>query len=75
MGVSYSSAAIIGICIPSEKLFKEVKIKAFDHSYPDDYNVDPVSGKQLWDTLELCIIEEFNGNEKYARIIIKNKRL
>jgi hypothetical protein len=48
MGLDVSAHAIIGVKVPVEQIFKKVKVKSFDHNMPEDWSVDPKTGKQLW---------------------------
>jgi hypothetical protein len=42
------ATSIIGIKISPSKFFVNKKIRAYNHSYPDEYEYDPKSGKRLW---------------------------
>lgn len=48
MGCDATATAIIGFRMKTNSLFTLEKVKAFEHNYPDNYKVDPVSGKELW---------------------------
>lgn len=39
---------IIGFELYPSKCFSLMKVKAFEHSFPEDWAVDPKSGKPLW---------------------------
>jgi hypothetical protein len=49
MGCSVYGYAIIGLKVPWIKVCSHKrKVKTFDHNYPEDWVVDPKTGKQLW---------------------------
>ena len=48
MSATACSYTGIGLLL-HERMVSEVrKVKTFDHDYPEDWNVDPKSGKKLW---------------------------
>jgi len=49
MGADYTAYAVIGceIDLSTIPVHKE-KVKAFNHSFPEDMNFDPKSGAKLW---------------------------
>lgn len=49
MGASCYAKAIIGVVIPDQPFIEE-RVKAFEHSYPATWSVDPESGRPLWRT-------------------------
>lgn len=48
MGVDYKAYAGIGLRVRPDKLCKPVRVKAFEHSFPENLNFDPKTGKKLW---------------------------
>lgn len=48
MGCSYYAHTVIGIKVDPEKLYTEQRVKAFEHDHPEDWEVDPKTGKKLW---------------------------
>ena len=72
MSYSYDSIVIYGVKICNKKTSKIVK--AFDHDYPPNFNVDPVSGKPLYKTeyinsINICEIYEICEDTKDCDII------
>jgi hypothetical protein len=43
--------SIIGFEIKSEDFFTPIKVKTFEHEYPESMNFCPVTGKRLWRTI------------------------
>lgn len=48
MGTSYYGHTILGIELRIESLSRQMKVKAFEHNYPEHFKVDPEDGKPLW---------------------------
>ena len=46
MGADYYAYVVLGVIVDSSKY--ERKVKAFQHDHPENWKVDPVSGKELW---------------------------
>lgn len=63
MGVDYYSYLIIGLEIDHKKLFRNQKVKTFDHNYSEDYKFDPKTGKKLWEIDERPV-KGYNGEDK-----------
>ena len=61
MSVSYHAYAVLGVRIPRKRFFRVERKKAFDHNCPEDWQVDPKTGKQLWcdsDPIPVVPLEE-----------------
>jgi len=50
MGHLCQAHGAIGILVDIKQLTRSVKEKRFDHSYPENFEYDPVTGKHLWTT-------------------------
>ena len=50
MGMDISSRSFIGLSVVSDDLFTTEVVKAYDHNYPSNYKVDPITGEKLWAT-------------------------
>ena len=48
MGCDAVATALIGFRLKTDSLFTLQKVKAFEHNFPDNYKLDPISGKELW---------------------------
>jgi hypothetical protein len=48
MGMDCYSRSGLGILVTFDKFIITKKEKCFDHSYPEDWKLDPKSGKKLW---------------------------
>jgi hypothetical protein len=48
MGCSYRAHTVIGIRVNPAMLFELKRVKAFEHDHPEDWEVDPKTGKKLW---------------------------
>lgn len=66
MSVSYKAYAVLGVKLGFNELFKPKKIKAFEHNFPEDWRVDPKTGKDLWSTYPVCVLN--NDEELYGKI-------
>lgn len=58
MGCDYKAYAVLGVKLSKHELFKDKAIRAFEHNYPDDWKVDPKTGRQLWTTYKVCILND-----------------
>ncbi len=50
MGTNYRSYALLGVAVDPVAVYQFVKVKAFEHWHPEDWQVDPLSGRKLWHT-------------------------
>lgn len=57
MGADYYAKVIVGVRVPTKKLYEEQRVKAFAHNHPEDWEVDPKTKKALWRTDEVFILE------------------
>ncbi len=48
MGVDFYSNALIGLKVKRDQVVKLVKAKIFAHDYPEHWEVDPVTKRNLW---------------------------
>jgi hypothetical protein len=48
MGAFVESHAVIGFKVPRELAIERVTVPAFEHSYPREYQYDPMSKRELW---------------------------
>jgi hypothetical protein len=48
MSFSAQGHAIIGLRVPYTQVYEKVKIRSFAHDYPEDWTVDPKSGRKLF---------------------------
>lgn len=49
MGADFRAYAVIGLRVDEERLYgPPKKVKAFEHNHPEDWEVDPRTGKKLW---------------------------
>ena len=55
MGVSYHAYAVLGVKLSKSELMIQKREKAFDHDFPDDWEVHPKTGKKLWNEFEVSI--------------------
>lgn len=66
MGCSYRAHAVLGIKLSHAELFHPKKIKVFEHNFPEDWLVDPKTGKQLWSSYPVCVLN--NSEELYDKV-------
>jgi|SRR3990172_1462906 len=50
MGLSVTSYAIIGLSVPPEKAWHQVKRRVGDHDFPESTLFHPTTGKALWES-------------------------
>jgi hypothetical protein len=58
MGVDYSAYVVVGVRIPFDEVYETKKVKAFPHDHPDDWEVDPKTGKRLWREESHFVLDE-----------------
>lgn len=57
MGADFHATVIVGVKVPSVELYEQKRVKAFAHNHPEDWEVDPKSGKKLWTEEETFLLE------------------
>jgi len=55
MGADWYSSAVIGVRVREADCYRTERVKAFDHDHPDDWQIDPVTGKTLWKKRRTCV--------------------
>ncbi len=65
VGADYYAKVIVGVRVPSKKHHQEKRVKAFAHNHPEDWSVDPKSGKQLWTTDEVFLLDGVALDDDY----------
>lgn len=68
MSCSYTAYTIIGVPVDPSKLYTEQRVKAFEHDHPEDWEVDPKSGKKLWKTEHIPVEGYDEDDEDYGRV-------
>jgi len=65
MGADYYAKAVIGVLIDEDKIPKKhVRVKAFQHDFPEDWKVDPTNpSRKLWNEKNY---PEFTFDPDYA---------
>lgn len=63
MGVSYYAKAVVGVRVPTHKLYEKKTVKAFDHDFPSDWKVDPKTGRELWVRESAFVLEDHGVTE------------
>ena len=58
MGVDFCATAVVGVRVDKGDVFEFVRKKAFDHDFPEDWAVDPKTGRKLWYEESRCILGE-----------------
>lgn len=65
------ATSVIGIKVNPSDFFKSSKVKAYNHSYPEDYEYDPKTGNKLW-IYSSQPIDEADGNCKLDNSDVKH---
>lgn len=58
MDADYFASACIGVRVAAERLFEERRVKAFEHNYDPTWNVDPKTGRALWENERVFLLED-----------------
>lgn len=65
MGADFYASVIVGVKVPTDRLFEEKRVKAFAHNHPEDWTVDPKNGKTLWRTDEVFLLDGVVTDDDY----------
>jgi hypothetical protein len=68
MGADYKAYAVLGVKLERREIFKPKRIKAFEHNHPEDWKVDPKTGRELWTSYDVCILND--SEELYGKLSV-----
>jgi hypothetical protein len=60
----YYATVVVGVRINDTKLYEKRTVKAFPHNHPESWKVDPVTGRELWQTKDVF---KLDGNPIFVR--------
>lgn len=63
MSVTFVAKAIIGLRVPTDMLIRRVRVRAFDHDYPEDWRLCPKTAKTLWTEEDRWVFPELSKGE------------
>lgn len=65
MGADYYASVIVGVKVPTTKLYEKKTVKAFPHNHPEDWSVDPKTGNKLWVKEDVFLLEGVVSEDNY----------
>ena len=72
MSAIYHAYAILGVLLLGSDCFRTKEVKAFPHDYPKEWRVEPTTGKTLYRTEKVGLLDHIADHDLFGYSVKKN---